>query len=301
MSPAIALVLPLLLASGAWAQEPADPVPRRRLRPVRSDVRVVIEESPEGDYDHEYYEQPWPSEHETGAANARSRVWYRTLCRPQEQDRAPIFVQAPAPALTLPLSISGAVGVPRFSVTTASSSSFTTINGRTRIDPIISKPSTKPAIFGGGAGAGSATSSDAPFLYGPDFDLLLVPDLAGWRPTGWLPDDTSLRLYARALFGSLEVFDTPTSLQLYEIGPRLAVPLLKSGSLECAVTVSAGPAFLHTGIGDAVGFDGGIGLRLEAFFSPGFSFVAAVEANLYFSGNVSAFGPVINLGLNLAW
>jgi hypothetical protein len=155
---------------------------------------------------------------------------------------------------------------------------------------------TGSSFFGGGGGAGKAASSDAPFLYGPDFDLLLVPDLAGW-----MPEDTSLRLFARALFGSLEVFDTPTSLQLYEVGPRLAVPLLKSGSLECAVTVSAGPAFLHTGIGDAVGFDGGIGLRFEAFFSPGFSFVAAVEANLYFSQNVSAFGPVFNLGLNLAW
>lgn len=296
MSPVIPIVLPILLASGAWAQEPTDPTPQRRRRSVRSDVRVVIEEAPEEDYDHPYYEQPWPAEHETGAGTARSRVWYRTLCRPQEQDRAPIFVQAAAPSFTLPLSISAAVGVPRMSVTTTSSSSVTTVNGRTRIDPIITKPSTKPAIFGGGGGTGTSTSSDTPFLYGPDFDLLLVSDVASGMPA-----DTSLHLHARALFGSLEVFDTPTSLQLYEVGPRLAVPLLKSGSLECAVTATAGPAFLHTGIGDAVGFDGGIGLRFEAFFTPGCSFVAAVEANFYFSKNVSAFGPLINLGLNLAW
>jgi hypothetical protein len=291
----------ILLAPAAWAQEPSDPPLKRRVRSVRSDVRVVIEETPEGDYDHDYYEQPWPVERETGSANARSRIWYRTVCRPQEEDRSPLWVQPASPSLMLPLSISGAVGFPRLSVTTTSSSSSTTINGRTRSDPIITKPSTKPAVFGGGGGAGSATSSDAPFLYGPDFDLLLVPDVAGWRPTRWMPADTSLRLYVRALFGAFEVFDTPTSLQLYGIGPRLAVPLAKTGSLELAVTVSAGPAFLHTGIGDAVGFDGGIGLRFEEFFTPGFSFVAAVEANLYFSQNVSAFGPVINLGFNLAW
>ena len=116
-----------------------------------------------------------------------------------------------------------------------------------------------------------------------------------------MPEETSLRLYARALFGTFEVFDTPTSLQLYGLGPRLSIPFVKTGSLEGAVVVSAGPAFLHTGIGDAVGFDGGIGLRLEQFFAASASFVAAVEANLYFSRNVAAFGPVINLGLNLSW
>jgi hypothetical protein len=172
-------------------------------------------------------------------------------------------------------------------VTTTSGITTTTVNGRPRSDPIIS---TKPAIFGGGGG-GSDTNSDAPFLYGPDLDLVLAPDLAG----------ASLRVFARALFGSFEVFDTPTTLQLYGIGPRLTVPLVKTGSLEAALVVSAGPAFLHTGIGDAVGFDGGVGVRLETFFSATASFVAAVEGNLYFSRNVSALGPVVNLGLNLSW
>jgi len=285
-------VLSLLAA----AQEPADLPPRRRVS-VRSEVRVLIEETPEGDYEHDYYEQPWPVEHQTVAANARSRVWFRTVCRPQEDDRAPIFLQPP-PAVALPLSLSVAAGMPKLSVTSLSGLSTTTINGRSRTDPIIS---TKPVLFSGGGGAGSATSSDSPFLYGPDLDLIVASDMAGWKATSWLPDGTSLRLYARALFGSFEVFDTPTSLQLYGVGPRLAVPLLKTKSLECAVTVSAGPAFLHTGIGDAVGFDGGVGVRLEQFFTPSFSFIAAIEANLYFSENVTAFGPVGNLGFNLSW
>jgi hypothetical protein len=265
-------------------QEPPDPAPRRRS--VRSEVRVLIEESPEGDYEHDYYEQTWPVEHRAIAGRATSDVWYRTVCRPQEEDRRPVFAPA-ATSPPLPLSLSLALSVPRISVTTTSGITTTTVNGRPRSDPIIS---TKPAIFGGGGG-GSDTNSDAPFLYGPDLDLVLAPDLAG----------ASLRVFARALFGSFEVFDTPTTLQLYGIGPRLTVPLVKTGSLEAALVVSAGPAFLHTGIGDAVGFDGGVGVRLETFFSATASFVAAVEGNLYFSRNVSALGPVVNLGLNLSW
>ena len=274
----------LILSVLCLVQEPPEPAARRRS--VRSEVRILIEESPEGDYEHEYYEQLRPVEHRAAAGTALSSLWYRTVCRPQEEDQRPIFAPA-APSTSLPLSLSVAVGAPRIRVTTTSGLSTTTINGRPRNDPIIS---TKPAIFGGG-GAGSDTSSDAPFLYGPDVDLILAPDVEG----------TSLRIFARALFGSFEVFDTPTFLQLYGMGPRLTVPVLRTGSLEAAVIVSAGPAFLHTGIGNAVGFDGGVGFRLEQVLAPACSFVAAVEGNLYFSKNVSALGPVINLGLNLSW
>ena len=284
----------IVLSILAAVQEPPAPPPRRR---VRSQVVVVIEESPTGDYEHDYYEQPWPVELRAGAANAESRVSFRTACRPQEEDRAPVFV-APSPVPQLPLSLSLAVGMPRLSVTSTSDVVTSTVGGRPRSDPPII---TKPALFGGGGGSGSVTSSDAPLLYGPELDLIVASDLTAWNSTRWLPDGTSLRLYGRALFGTLEVFDTPTGLQLYGVGPRLSVPLIRTRSLEGAVTVSAGPAFLHTGIGDAVGFDGGIGLRLEQFFAPTFSLVAAVEANLYFSENVTALGPVVNVGFNLSW
>jgi hypothetical protein len=50
-----------------------------------------------------------------------------------------------------------------------------------------------------------------------------------------------------------------------------------------------------------VGFDGGLGLRLEHVLAPTVSFVAAAEANLYFSEHVTSFGPVVHLGFNLAW
>jgi hypothetical protein len=288
------LAASIVLSVAAAAQEPPAPPPRRR---VRSQVTVVIEESPTGDYEHDYYEQPWPVELRSGAAGAESRVTFRSACRPQEEDRAPIFLPPPA-VPRLPLSLSLAVGMPKLTVTSTSDVVTSTVGGRSRTDPIIS---TKPALFGGGGGSGSVTSSDAPFLYGPELDLVVASDLAAWTSTRWLPDGTSLRLYGRALFGTLEVFDTPTDLQLYGLGPRLSVPLLRASSFQGAVTVSAGPAFLRTGIGDALGFDGGIGLRVEQFFGPAFSLVGSVEANLYFSENVTAFGPVVNLGFNLSW
>jgi len=285
----------IAIAAVVWmmasAQDPEEP---RRARTVRfqNDVRIIIEETPKEEFEHDYYEQQLPVEVRSGTPSVSSGVWYRTVCRPQEDDSRPIFLRPPA-MTTLPLSIAAGVSLPNLSVTAGRK---TIISGRPRSDPII----TKPALFGGG-GSDTVTSSDLPLLYGPDFDLIVDSDLSTWKPTRWMPAQTSFHVYARALFGSFEVFDTPASLQLYSIGPRLSVPLAGSDSLQLALTVSAGPAFLHTGIGDAVGFDGGIGIRLEHFFTPAFSFLAAAEANLYFSETVTAFGPMFNLGFNLSW
>lgn len=286
-------VLAAIVWMAASAQEPSDPPANRRARPMRvqSDVRILIEETPKEEYEYDHYEQQQPVEYRSGTPRLGSGVWYHTVCRPQEEDR-PIFLRPPAPSL-LPLSLSGAISIP--SITVIADRRIFVI-GSPRRDPII----TKPALFGGG-GSNSVASSDSPLLVGPDLDLLLDPDLSAWHPTRWLPAETSLHLYARALFGSFEVFDTPTNLQMYGLGPRLTIPLAKPASWEFALTVSAGPAFLHTGIGDAVGFDGGIGLRAEHFFTPAFSFLAAVEANLYFSENVTSFGPLVNLGFNVSW
>lgn len=286
--------LAAMVLLAASAQEPSEPPPTRRARPMRvqSDVRIIIEETPRDEYEFDYYEQQQPVEYRSGTPAVGSGVWYHTVCRPQEEDRGPIFLRREPPRV-VPLRLTGAIDLPTISVTTSRPRLGT---GRPRNDPII----TKPAIFSGG-GSGSVTSSDAPLLYGPDFDLILDSDLSAWHPTRWLPGETSLHLYARALFGSFEVFDTPTSLQMYGLGPRLSFPLAKTGSWELDLTVSAGPAFLHTGIGDAIGFDGGIGLRAEHFFTSALSFLAAIEANLYFSETVTSFGPLVNVGFNLSW
>ena len=99
----------------------------------------------------------------------------------------------------------------------------------------------------------------------------------------------------------------PAARWVYDLtdeGRELAeamIPLARWGSLDLDCTISAGPAYLHTGVGDAVGFDGGVGLRLSQFFTRAFSFIAELEANYFRSSNVTAYGPVVNLGFNLSW
>ncbi len=280
---ASALALSILL------QEPDPPaVPRR---PVRSAVKIFIEETPGENYAHDYYEQALPVEYRTGTAAASSEVWYRTVCRPQEDDRPPILFSTPEP---LPAaSLSGTLSVPRIVVDIPEQARR---KGRKRNDPIIQ---TKAGLFG--SGGSPSDGKDTPVLYGTDLDYLAAADVTTWRPASWLPERTSLHFFARALFGSLEIADVSTDLQLYGVGPRLGLPVARWGSLDLDVTLSVGPGFLHTGVGDALGFDGGVGLRISQSFTRSLSFIAELEANYFRSGNVSAFGPVVNVGFNLSW
>jgi len=280
------------LVLAAVLQEPPSAAPPRRKQ-VTSSVRVFIEESPDGPFAHDYYEQAEPVLRRTGTASLGSEVWFRTVCRPQEDDRSTMTFTVPEDPS--PVTISVTLSNPTFTVNIPSSSTTTT--GNPRKDPIIS---TKAGVFGGGT-ADSSDGKDAPFLYGSDLDYVAAPDVTIWTPTSWLPEGTSFHLYGRALFGSLEIADVSTDLQLYSAGPRLGVPIARWGSLDLDCTISAGPAYLHTGIGDAIGFDGGIGLRVSQFFTRTFSFIAELEANYFRSGNVTAFGPVVNLGFNLSW
>ncbi len=285
---ATAFVLALVL------QEPPPPPPERRRRTVLSSVRIFVEETPEGPYAHDYYEQTEPVQHRSGTPSLGSEVWFHTVCRPQEDDRSPVLFTVPEqqPLIT----ISGALAAPQIQVDLPKKSF---IGGVPRRDPIITK-STKTGLFGGSS-SDSSDGSDAPFLYGTDLDYVAAPDVSGWSPTSWLPEKTSLHLFGRALFGSLEIADLTTDLQLYSVGPRLGIPIARWGSLELDCTISAGPAYLHTGVGDAVGVDGGVGLRLSQFFTRAFSFIAELEANYFRSSNVTAYGPVVHLGFNLSW
>lgn len=283
---ATALVLAVVL------QEPVPPPPRRRS--LQSSVRVFIEEHPEGEYAHDYYEQPLAVQHRTGTPSLGSEVWFRTVCRPQEDDRSTIVFTVPDQKPTI--VISGLLAEPKITVSVPGD---TIIGDRRRKDPIIS--STKSGVFGGSASESSSDGVDAPFLYGSEIDCIAAPDVTAWAPTSWLPEGTSLHLFVRGLFGSLEIADIRTDLQLYSAGPRLGLPILRWSSLELDGTLTAGPAYLHTGVGDAVGFDGGIGLRISQFFTRSFSFIAEIEANYFRSANVTAYGPVLNLGFNLSW
>ena len=287
---ATAFVMVLLL------QDPPVSPPERRRRPVQSSVRVIIEESPMGPYDHDYYEQMTPVEQRTGTPSLSSEVWFRTVCRPQEDDRSTVVFTVPEQQPLVILSATFAAPQVHVSIP-----GDTVIGGVPRRDPIIGTKTFKAGLFGGGASDSPSDGNDAPFLYGTDLDYVASSDVTGWGPASWLPEKTSFHLFGRALFGSLEIADLTTNLQLYSLGPRLAIPIVHGSALDLDFTISAGPAYLHTGVGDAVGFDGGVGLRFSQFFTRAFSFIAELEANYFRSSNVAAYGPVVNLGFNLSW
>jgi hypothetical protein len=180
---------------------------------------------------------------------------------------------------------------PTFTVTANPS---TVVTGNPRTDPIITKP-------GFSAGSDGVEDSDHPPLYGPDFSFELKHDITGWRPVSWMPAPTSLSLYARALFGEFEVFDQDSDLELYSVGLRLSIHLLRARDFALAAHLSTGPAWLRTDIGDATGMDAAAGLRGELRIAGNLALVAGAELDAFFSENVLAWGPVFQFGLNLLW
>ncbi len=209
------------------------------------------------------------------------------------------------PALSTPLS-------PNLNTTLAGSLQTLTVRtgfapsvltGNPRSDPIITKPTTtttKPAILGGSSSDEAEDSSSTP-LFGPEIDVPLKGDLTEWPATEWLSEGTSLHLYARALFGSFEVFDVESDLQLYSVGPRVLVPLIAVPEFSLGGSISAGAAFLRTDIGDAVGFEATGGLRAQVPLLGGLAFVADLGYGFFTAEHVYSWGPSLNMGLVLSW
>jgi hypothetical protein len=50
-----------------------------------------------------------------------------------------------------------------------------------------------------------------------------------------------------------------------------------------------------------LGFDASLGLRAEQVVSGSLSFMLSIEATLFLSDNVAAWGPLLNFGVNLSW
>ncbi len=159
---------------------------------------------------------------------------------------------------------------------------------------------TKPGLFGNGAS--DETDTGSAVLIGPEIDLLIQQDMSQWGVTSWLPAWTSLHLYARALVGEFEVFDVgECDLRLLSFGPRVNIPLLQAEGLQTGLTISAGPAFLWTDIGDAVGAEAAAGLRFNLPITSELAFTTTVGYGYFSAENVASHGPLLNFGLTLSW
>jgi hypothetical protein len=163
----------------------------------------------------------------------------------------------------------------------------------------LQDPAAKGILDSGGGDEGD--DSDTPLLVGPEMTMPLKADVTEWGIFRWLPASTSLSLYGHALFGEMKIFNSSIDVSLYGLGPRLGLPLVWEPWLRIDGLISAGPAFLHTDIGDTAGLDFATGLGAQLNIIGTLSFMASLEYRGYFAPDVDAHGPSFNFGLNLGW
>jgi hypothetical protein len=204
--------------------------------------------------------------------------------------REPEPVFPPAPAVPFDARIAGGA----WTVDIRGALAQRLVVGKPLNPPVVTsvRPSRASFFSDGNPADGSARSP----VLGPEIVYPLPVDLSSW-----LPAESRLSLFGRAAFGSMEVFGVDAELITIAVGPQLLVPILALPGFRLGASISAGPAYLHTGIGDALGFEGMLGLRGEVPLTTGLSFVALAEASLYASANVFAWGPGLSLGLTLSW
>jgi hypothetical protein len=159
-------------------------------------------------------------------------------------------------------------------------------------------PSDSQPLFVSGSGT---SDSDTPLISGPELDFTLIDRIDQYRNLRWLPEGTSIHAVGRVQFGSLELFGEKTKLQMYSVGPRLALPFHRTESFELSAEIFGGVAFVKTGIGEATGLDVGLGLTVEQKLTAGISLYGAVEAELFVTEGTSAFGPAFNAGLRMGF
>ena len=233
----------IAMAAVVWltavAQDPSDAPPTRRARAVRvhSDVHILIEETPKEEFEFDYYEQLRPVEYRSGTPGLSSGVWFRTVCRPQEDDRVPIFLR-PDPPPSIPLRITAAISLPKLSVTASRRSSRSDV-------PATTPSSPKPAIFGGGG------STPHQLLDVPLSRTRLRPSsprISAWNPDAMAARGRRRSICMRGRSSARSRCSTRRPASRCTGSARASDPAREIGSLEFDLTVSAGPAFLHTGI-----------------------------------------------------
>jgi hypothetical protein len=162
--------------------------------------------------------------------------------------------------------------------------------------PIISKSA---AVFASGTSASS--ESDVGSFVGPELTYALKEDLSEWRAMRWLPEASSWEIYARAQTGSLDLFNSSVSAKLYGVGFRLNLPFYRTDSFHADASISAGPGYLNTELGDVLAFDGSVGLRVIQVLGTGVNFVGSAEFQILKSQDTAASGPSFSVGLDLSW
>lgn len=171
-----------------------------------------------------------------------------------------------------------------------------------RATAAFSSGSGTPSFLGGGS-SGSVSDSDHPLMYGPSLDFPVKNDATEWDPVGVLPEGTSLHLYATAMYGTVNLFDTSASMQLYSVGPRLLVPILgtEDSFFHLNLSLSVGPGYMTSDLGTATGVSTGGGLVTTYGLYKNMTLVLGAEVNAFFSKGFFTWGPTPVIGFNVSF
>jgi hypothetical protein len=140
-------------------------------------------------------------------------------------------------------------------------------------------------------------------MYGPSLDFPVKNDATEWDPVGVLPEGTSLHLYATAMYGTVKLFDTNASMQLYSVGPRLLVPILgtEDSFFHLNLSLSVGPGYMTSDLGTATGVSTGGGLVTTYGLYKNMTLVLGIEVNAFFSKGFFTWGPTPIIGFNVSF
>lgn len=133
-------------------------------------------------------------------------------------------------------------------------------------------------------------------MFGPEIDVPLPDSLVGW-----MPFEAHLDFYGSALFGSMTIAGESTSAQEYAGGLKLLVPIWKPTNFVLSPYIAAGPAYLKTGLGHALGMDLAVGLRGDYSISRSVVIFAQIELDTFWGQGVGAWAPAGTAGLSLGF
>jgi hypothetical protein len=92
-----------------------------------------------------------------------------------------------------------------------------------------------------------------------------------------------------------------TSAQEYAAGLKLLVPIWKPQDFVLSAFIAAGPAYLNTGLGHALGMDLAPGIRGEYSVGRHVVIFVQVELDTFWGQGVGAWAPAGTAGITLGF
>ena len=315
----VAFVAIAVTSLTAMAQEPDDsivpyqdpalpPPPQSQIKKdrLRNHVKLhVIHLRRDEENPHPYWampmrmrlQDPWEGRDGTQFDN-RFEYWHETIFGPQKKTTAELLFDVSLAGGAM--NIKGRTDVFRTPVP---------ITGDPDTPPMPTKPglggspnqkSSKPLILGTNS-SDEETDSDSTFLVGPELTMPVKYDMTDWEMTGWLPRGSQLFIYGKALFGEVNLYGDDSDVALYGAGAGVRLPLIAERGFGLDGLVSAGPSYLDSDFGGAVGLDAAAGLGASVQLAGDLYLTGSAKLNVFTAENVWAWGPVFGLGLTLSW